>query len=48
MTRAHMQKGENSRRLGKQHWAKEAAGWAEVGPGRLTQPTSKPSRPPLT
>jgi hypothetical protein len=29
-----MQLGEYSRRLGKQHQAKEAAGWAEVGPGR--------------
>jgi hypothetical protein len=41
-----MQKGEDSRRLGKQHRAKEVAGWAEVGPGRPAQPTSTPSRPP--
>jgi hypothetical protein len=32
-----MQKGEDSRRLGKQHRAKEAAGWAEVGPGQPAQ-----------
>jgi hypothetical protein len=37
MTRAHMQKGEGSRRLGNQHWAKEAANWAEVHPGRSAQ-----------
>jgi hypothetical protein len=42
-----MQLGEYSRRLGKQHRAKEAAGWAEVGPGRPTQPTSRPSWPPF-
>jgi hypothetical protein len=42
-----MQLGEDSRRLGKQHQAKEAAGWAEVGPGQPAQPTSRPSRPPL-
>jgi hypothetical protein len=36
-----MQLGEYSRRLGKQHRAKEAAGWAEVGPGRSAQPTSR-------
>jgi hypothetical protein len=41
-----MQLGEYSRRLGKQHQAKEAAGWTEVGPGRPAQPTSKPSRRP--
>jgi hypothetical protein len=29
-----MQKGEGSRRLGKQHRAKEATNWAEMGPGR--------------
>jgi hypothetical protein len=33
----HMQKGEGSRRLGKQHRAKEAADWAEMGPGRSAQ-----------
>jgi hypothetical protein len=32
-----MQLGKYSRRLGKQHQAKEAAGWAEVGPGRSAQ-----------
>jgi hypothetical protein len=47
MTRAHMQKGEDYRKLGKQHRAKEAAGWAEVGPGRPAQPNSMPSRPPF-
>jgi hypothetical protein len=42
-----MQKGGGSRRLGKQHHAKEATNWAEVGPGRPTQPISRPSRPPF-
>jgi hypothetical protein len=42
-----MQLAEYSRRLGKQHRAKEAAGWAEVGPGRSAQPTSRPSRHPF-
>jgi hypothetical protein len=42
-----MQLGEYSRRLGKQHREKEAAGWAEVGPSRPDQPTSRPSRPPF-
>jgi hypothetical protein len=42
-----MQKGEDSRRLEKRHRAKEAADWAEVGPGRPAQPTSRPSRPPF-
>jgi hypothetical protein len=42
-----MQLGEYSRRLRKQHQAKKVAGWAEVGPGRLAQPTSRPSRPPF-
>jgi hypothetical protein len=46
-TRAHMQKGENSRRLGKQHQAKQAVGWAEVGPDRPAHPISGPSRPPF-
>jgi hypothetical protein len=46
-TRAHMQKGEGSRRLGNQHRVKEAANWAEVGPGRPTQPMLRPSRPPF-
>jgi hypothetical protein len=40
-----MQLGEDSRRLGKQNQAKEDAGWAEVGPGRPAQPTSRPSHP---
>jgi hypothetical protein len=47
MTRAHMQVREESRRLGNQHRAKEAAGWAEVGPGRPAQLISWPSRPPF-
>jgi hypothetical protein len=53
MTRTHMQKGGGYRRLGKQHRAKEATSWAEVGPGRLAQagrpaqPISRPSRPPF-
>jgi hypothetical protein len=47
MTRAHMQKGEGSRRLGNRHQAKQAVGWAEVGPGRSAQPISKPRRPPF-
>jgi hypothetical protein len=42
-----MQMGEDSRRLGNRHRAKEAAGWAEVGPGWLAQPISRPSRPPF-
>jgi hypothetical protein len=42
-----MHKGEDSGRLGKQHRAKEAAGWAEVGHGRPAQPTSRPSLPPF-
>jgi hypothetical protein len=37
MTRAHMQKGEGSRRLGNRHKAKEAGNWAEMGPGRTAQ-----------
>jgi hypothetical protein len=32
--RANMQKGEGSKRLGNRHQAKQAVGWAEVGPGR--------------
>jgi hypothetical protein len=39
--------GEYSRRPRKQHQVKEAAGWAEVGPGWPAQPTSRPSRPPF-
>jgi hypothetical protein len=42
-----MQLGEYSRRLGEQHRAKEAAGWAEVGPGRPTQPTFEAQSPPF-
>jgi hypothetical protein len=42
-----MQLGEDSKRLGKQHKAKEVTGWAEVGPGQPAQPTSRPSRPPF-
>jgi hypothetical protein len=42
-----MQKREGSRRLGKQHQAKEAADWAEMGPGRPAQPTLRPSQPPF-
>jgi hypothetical protein len=32
-----MQKGRGSRRLGKQHRAKEATDWAEMGPSRSAQ-----------
>jgi hypothetical protein len=32
-----MQKGGGSRRLGKQRRAKEAADWAEMGPGQSAQ-----------
>jgi hypothetical protein len=42
MTRAHMQKGRGSRRLWKQHRAKEATDWAEMGPGQSAQ-ASRPS-----
>jgi hypothetical protein len=41
-TRAHMQKGEGSRRLGNRDRAKEAANWAEVRPGRPAQ-SGRPS-----
>jgi hypothetical protein len=44
-TRAHMQKGEGSRRLGNRHQAKQVVGWAEVGPGLPAQPISGHSRP---
>jgi hypothetical protein len=37
MIRAHMQKGRGSRRRGKQHRAKEATDYAEMGPGRSAQ-----------
>jgi hypothetical protein len=48
-TRAHMQKGEGSRRLENWHRAKEGADWAEVGPGQSAQ-ASRPSplRGPVT
>jgi hypothetical protein len=36
-TRAHMQKGEGSRRLGNRRHAKEAGNWAWTGPGRSAQ-----------
>jgi hypothetical protein len=42
-----MQKGEHSRRLEKQYQAKEATGWAKVGPSRLAQRTLRPSQPPF-
>jgi hypothetical protein len=42
-----MQKGEGSRRLVNRHRAKGAVNWAEVGPGRPTQPISGPSEPPF-
>jgi hypothetical protein len=42
-----MQKEEGSKRLGNRHHAKEAANWAEVGPGRSAQPNSGPSQPPF-
>jgi hypothetical protein len=32
-----MQKGEDSRRLGKQHRAKDDVDWAEMGPSRLAK-----------
>jgi hypothetical protein len=41
-----MQKGEGSRRLGKKHLAKQAIGWAEVGPGR-PNPFQGPVDPPF-
>jgi hypothetical protein len=42
-----MQQGEGSRRLGNRHQAKQAIGWAEMGPGRPAQSISKLSRPPF-
>jgi hypothetical protein len=36
-TRAYMQKGEGSRRLGKRHHMKEAGNWAWMGPGQSAQ-----------
>jgi hypothetical protein len=47
MTRAYMQKGEASRILGNRHHAKEATGWAWMGPGRPAQPCPVPVRPLL-
>jgi hypothetical protein len=44
-----MQKGEGSRRLGNRHHAKEAADWAEMGPGRPAQAGRlSPFRGPVT
>jgi hypothetical protein len=40
-----MQKGEGSRKLGNRHHAKEAAGWAWMGPGRPAQPCPGPIAP---
>jgi hypothetical protein len=48
-TRAHMQKGEGSRRLGNRCKAKEAGNWAEIGPGRSAQAgRPSPFQGPLT
>jgi hypothetical protein len=45
----HMQIREDSRRLGNRYRAKEAAGWAEVGPGRPAQAgRSNPFRGPVS
>jgi hypothetical protein len=44
-TKARMQKGRGSRRLGKQHHAKEAGNWAWMGPGRPAQPSLGPNPP---
>jgi hypothetical protein len=38
MTRAHMQKGRGSRRLGKQHQMKEATNWAQASRPRPAGP----------
>jgi hypothetical protein len=40
-----MQKGGGSRKLGNRHHAKEAAGWAWMGPGRPAQPDPGPKPP---
>jgi hypothetical protein len=40
-----MQLGKDSRRLGNRQRAKEAAGWAKVGPGRQAQPFRGPVAP---
>jgi hypothetical protein len=42
-----MLKGKGSRRRGKQHRAKEATDWDEMGPGWPAQPDPGPSRPPF-
>jgi hypothetical protein len=47
MTRAHMQKGEGSRRLGSRRHAKEAGNWAWMGPGWSAQPNLGPICPPF-
>jgi hypothetical protein len=52
MTRAHMQKGEGSRRLKNRHRTKEAADWVEMGLGRSAQadrpsPFQGPVAPPF-
>jgi hypothetical protein len=44
--RSHMQKGEGSRKLEKQHQAKQAVDWAEMGPGRPS-PFPSPVDPPF-
>jgi hypothetical protein len=41
-----MQIREDFRRLGNRHWAKEAAGWAEVGPS-WPNPFPGPASPPF-
>jgi hypothetical protein len=46
-TRAYMQKGEGSRRLGNRRHANEAGNWAGVGPGRSARPIPGPNRPPF-
>jgi hypothetical protein len=43
MTRAYVQKGEASRRLGNRHHPKEAGNWAWMGPGRPAQPSPGPN-----
>jgi hypothetical protein len=43
MTKAYMQKGEGSRKLGNRPQAKEATGWAWMGPGRPAQGPFAPS-----
>jgi hypothetical protein len=45
MTRAYMQKGEGSRRLGNRDHTKEAGNWAWIGLGRPTQPSLGPICP---